>query len=181
MGPFGLVNCLSPQTTNVTKLEILSACRVTSTSLMIRWARHFPQRSFRHFGCFTKWVIWLGAGRSCKPRGDIEVQPKSNQELFQMIFRLCFLLSVGIFTAIAAEQTCLLTVYVEDDMHRPAIKTWVELRDEESRVVRKEQISGQPLRICDFGFGKHTLIIEGNSCYRSPSRTFRVRRARRRR
>lgn len=57
-----------------------------------------------------------------------------------------------------------MTLKVSNSMGWPATSTWIELVDTSGRVVRKEMMRGPELKICDFGFGPHTLRVGTNEC-----------------
>jgi hypothetical protein len=67
----------------------------------------------------------------------------------------------------AAEPTgvCALTLNVTSARGVPIASTWVELRDASNRIELREMITGPTARICDFGFGTHTLHVGTNECY----------------
>jgi hypothetical protein len=66
--------------------------------------------------------------------------------------------------AARAEDFCAVTLKVSNSMGWPATSTWIELVDPSGRVVRKEMMRGSELKICDFGFGPHTLRVGTNEC-----------------
>ncbi len=64
----------------------------------------------------------------------------------------------------AAEEFCAVTLNVLDSGGAPISSTWIELVNSEGLVVRKEEMIGPTIRICDFGFGPHTLRVGTNEC-----------------
>jgi hypothetical protein len=70
----------------------------------------------------------------------------------------------GIPLPAAAPEFCALSVKVSDWEGRPINFTWMELADSSGRVERRESV-GSEFRICDFGFGPHTLRIGTNECF----------------
>jgi hypothetical protein len=79
------------------------------------------------------------------------------------VLMLGFCLQPGARAA-RAEDFCAVTLKVSNSMGWPATSTWIELVDPSGRVVRKEMMSGPELKICDFGFGPHTLRVGTNEC-----------------
>jgi hypothetical protein len=63
-----------------------------------------------------------------------------------------------------ADEFCAVTLNVEGPDHRPISSTWIELDDPSGHLLRKEMMVGPALRICDFGFGPHTLRVGTNEC-----------------
>ena len=66
--------------------------------------------------------------------------------------------------AARAGDFCAVTLKVSNSLGWPVTSTWIELVDPSGRVVRKEMISGSELKICDLGFGPHTLRVGTNEC-----------------
>lgn len=62
------------------------------------------------------------------------------------------------------EDYCAATLKVLGVDGRPITSTWIELEDSSGRVVRSEMIQEAEHRICDFGFGPHTLRVGTNEC-----------------
>ena len=60
---------------------------------------------------------------------------------------------------------CALTAYVQDAKGAPVSRTWVELFDQRSTVVFSGLVDSNPVRICDFGFGTHTLRVGRHGCF----------------
>jgi hypothetical protein len=63
-----------------------------------------------------------------------------------------------------AEDFCAITLNVAADSGQPITSTWVELVDPTGKVVRREMMRGPLHRICDFGFGPHSLRVGTNEC-----------------
>lgn len=63
-----------------------------------------------------------------------------------------------------AEDFCAVTLNVVTADGRPITSTWIELVDPSGNAVRREQMHGSALRICDFGFGPHQLRVGTNEC-----------------
>lgn len=87
-----------------------------------------------------------------------------------MIMRLIscgLLLLAGLASVSAApkEDFCAVTLHVVGPDGAPITSTWIELDDPSHHVVRKEMMAGPTLRICDFGFGPHTLKVGTNECF----------------
>jgi hypothetical protein len=87
-----------------------------------------------------------------------------------MIMRLIscrVMLLVGLASASAAprEDFCAVTLHVVGPDGAPITSTWIELDDPSRRVVLREMMAGPTLRICDFGFGPHTLKVGTNECF----------------
>jgi len=70
---------------------------------------------------------------------------------------------VGPVTA-RADDFCALTLRVTGPMGEPSRSTWIELDDASGRVVWRDAMQGPDLKICDFGFGPHTLRVGTNEC-----------------
>jgi hypothetical protein len=62
-----------------------------------------------------------------------------------------------------AEEFCALTLNVVGSDGLPIRRTWVQLLDE-SGAGPYTMMEGSTLRICDFGFGPHTLRVGTNEC-----------------
>ena len=65
----------------------------------------------------------------------------------------------------AAGEFCALSVSISTHDGRPARLTPVLLMDSSGKRVFDEQADGSELRICDFGFGPHKLVIGYGFCY----------------
>jgi hypothetical protein len=70
-------------------------------------------------------------------------------------------LSLGAPPAMA-EDFCAITLKVTGPKGEPVTNTWIELVDPSGRVVLRERTQGSEHRICDFGFGPHTLRVGTN-------------------
>lgn len=79
------------------------------------------------------------------------------------VFSLVFSVSL-IIPAARAEDFCAVTLNVVAADGRPITSTWIDLVDPSGNVVRREQMHGSTLRICDFGFGPHELRVGTNEC-----------------
>lgn len=73
-----------------------------------------------------------------------------------------------------AAEFCALTVSVTEPDGKPIRSTMVELIDPAGSVVRREMMVGPVLKICDFGFGPHTLRIGTNECLPTAVSNLRV-------
>jgi hypothetical protein len=80
-----------------------------------------------------------------------------------MLFAVLFGLMLCQPTA-RAEDFCALTVDVMDRNLEPVTGTWVELLDSRGNVELRTRTESPTLRICDFGFGPHTLRVGTNNC-----------------
>jgi hypothetical protein len=67
--------------------------------------------------------------------------------------------------ASSATDFCALTVDFMDHQGRPARLTPVQLMDPSGKVVFDKQVEGPSMRICDFGFGAHQLLVGYSFCY----------------
>ena len=65
---------------------------------------------------------------------------------------------------VRAEDFCALTVNIATDGGKPFTSTWIELEDPSGKVVLNRQVTEPTFRICDFGFGPHTLRVGTNEC-----------------
>lgn len=88
--------------------------------------------------------------------------------VLRMIRPLCGLIFGGLaltscLPAVRAAEFCALDVRVTDLDGKPITSTWIELVDPTDRVVRREMV-GHEFKICDFGFGPHTLRVGTNEC-----------------
>ena len=78
-------------------------------------------------------------------------------------FAFWFLAFVG--PVLAAEKFCALTVELLDRDGAPAKLTPVQLIGPSGEIVFNDQVSGSKLRICDFGFGLHKLVVGPSYCH----------------
>jgi hypothetical protein len=78
-------------------------------------------------------------------------------------FAVAFCLLLGVSCA-RAEDFCALTVNLTSFTGLPPASTWVELVDQSGEVEQREEMRGATFRICDFGFGSHTLRVGTNEC-----------------
>ncbi len=89
-------------------------------------------------------------------------------ELFPISFlRLGAALLLGICLQLSSARAgdfCAVTLNVTGPHGEPITSTWIELVDPSGRVVRREMMQGSEHRICDFGFGPHTLRVGTNEC-----------------
>jgi len=74
-----------------------------------------------------------------------------------------FLLHLGA-TIGRAQDFCAVKLHVAGSGGERVTSTWIELEDPSGKVVRKEMMVGPDLKICDFGFGPHTLRVGTNEC-----------------
>jgi|CZKN01.1.fsa_nt_gi hypothetical protein len=79
------------------------------------------------------------------------------------LYAVTFCLLLGASCA-TGEDFCALTLNLVDSRGLPPYSTWVELVDESGTAERLEQVHGATLKICDFGFGPHTLRVGTNEC-----------------
>jgi hypothetical protein len=97
--------------------------------------------------------------------------------LYAFLLRVC---SLGILVAHLTPQTagaaefCALTVKAVNSDGRPVTSTWIELVDPRGAVVRSQMMVGPELKICDFGFGPHTLRVGTNECLPAAVSNLRV-------
>ena len=71
----------------------------------------------------------------------------------------------GRYGSAQSEEFCALTLDVKTPDGTPTGNTWVELRDDAGNVELRKQMKGSELRICDFGFGKHSLVVGTNEAF----------------
>lgn len=82
-----------------------------------------------------------------------------------LLLRLGFIIIAQFWPARAgAQEFCAVTLSVSGSDGAPITSTWIELVDPAGKVVRREMINGPTARICDFGFGPHTLRVGVNEC-----------------
>jgi hypothetical protein len=74
-----------------------------------------------------------------------------------------------------AVDFCALTVDIQDSTGGPAKLTHVQLVDPTGKVVFQDQVEGSTLRICDFGFGEHKLVVGNPRCYPNTVSGIRLR------
>jgi hypothetical protein len=65
---------------------------------------------------------------------------------------------------VVAKDFCAVTLHVTGARGEPITSTWIELVNPTGRVVRREMTNGSEHKICDFGFGPHTLRVGTNEC-----------------
>jgi hypothetical protein len=63
-----------------------------------------------------------------------------------------------------AETFCALTVNILSTSGTAVTSTWIELTDEKGSVELRTATEGPRARVCDFGFGPHTLRVGTNEC-----------------
>lgn len=63
-----------------------------------------------------------------------------------------------------AADFCALSVHVVDSSGKPIGRMWVELTDASGKTERREMMEGPDFKICDFGFGEHTIHVGTNEC-----------------
>lgn len=63
-----------------------------------------------------------------------------------------------------AADRCAVNLEVVSSDGRPIVSTSVELRNSDDKVVFSTAMKGSTLRICDFGFGAHSLRVGTNEC-----------------
>ena len=64
-----------------------------------------------------------------------------------------------------AEPFCAIQLHVELSDGLPFRSTWIELVDSSGNTELRQEMVGPDLRICDFGFGVHTLRVGVNECF----------------
>jgi hypothetical protein len=64
-----------------------------------------------------------------------------------------------------AEPFCAVTVILETPTHVPVTSTWGEVVNAKGKTVLREMINGDKWRICDFGFGAHSIRVGTNECF----------------
>lgn len=85
--------------------------------------------------------------------------------MFMRLSLLVLAATVAKPSAVAAKDFCALTVGLLDSRGAPAKLTPVQLIDPSGKIVFDEQIEGPTARICDFGFGPHSLVVGYGFCY----------------
>ena len=83
--------------------------------------------------------------------------------MIKLAAKLLFLSTVIAPSYIWAQDFCALTVDLQKFDGQPASRTPVVLKDSLGKVVFEDSVAGPKVEICDFGFGRHTLIVGG--CY----------------
>ena len=78
-------------------------------------------------------------------------------------FAVTFCLLFGASCA-RGDDFCALTVNLTSFTGLQPASTWVELVDQSGDVERREEMHGATFKICDFGFGPHTLRVGTNEC-----------------
>jgi len=78
-----------------------------------------------------------------------------------LLLSICLLLGPSLGRA---EDFCAVTLKVTGSKGEPITSTWIELVDQSGRIVRREMMRGTEHKICDFGFGPHTLRVGANEC-----------------
>ncbi len=68
-------------------------------------------------------------------------------------------------TVARADDFCALTVNIVGWDGAPNNRTWIELLDPTGKVELREMAEGPSVKICDFGFGEHTLRVGANECF----------------
>ena len=66
--------------------------------------------------------------------------------------------------SIMAEDFCALTLDVVTSDGKPGTVSSVELLDSSGQRVLTKEVAGPTVRICDFGFGRHTLRVGTKDC-----------------
>jgi hypothetical protein len=67
--------------------------------------------------------------------------------------------------SVAAKEFCALSVELLDSEGAPAKLTPVQLINSSGEIVFDQQVSGSMLHICDFGLGRHKLVVGYGFCY----------------
>ncbi len=84
------------------------------------------------------------------------------------IIRALRVIAIGVcaFAAnAAAAEFCALTVDIIGTDGHPARLTPVRLIDPSGKTVFDKEVEGSSVKICDFGFGPHTLMVGYRHCY----------------
>jgi hypothetical protein len=76
----------------------------------------------------------------------------------------CALYLHGASSVAHATDFCALSFHVVDSSGKPIGRTWIELTDASGKTERREMMEGPDFKICDFGFGEHTLHVGTNEC-----------------
>ena len=95
-----------------------------------------------------------------------------------LIVRLSPLMLAATVVTISAAATkafCALTLDVLDSGGAPAKLTPVKLIDSSGAIVFDQQVEGSTVRICDFGFGPHRLVVGYGRCYPATISNLRLR------
>jgi hypothetical protein len=88
---------------------------------------------------------------------------RARRPISHRILSLCAFSFVLLQPRVRAEEFCALTLNIVDSDGLPIRRTWVQLLDE-SGAGPYTMMEGPTLRICDFGFGPHTLRVGTNEC-----------------
>jgi hypothetical protein len=83
--------------------------------------------------------------------------------LFRALF-WCALCLQQTHSLARGEDFCALTVNIVPEGGKPFTSTWIELEDPSGKIVLRRQVTDPTFRICDFGFGPHTLRVGTNEC-----------------
>jgi hypothetical protein len=75
---------------------------------------------------------------------------------------------------LSAQDFCALTANIVNSSDKPISSTWAQLEDASGNIVLRVQ-TGSVLRICDFGFGAHTLRVGINECLPVTIQNLRLR------
>jgi len=116
--------------------------------------------------CATKlkWLVFgLGLSRSgFKERIMTQLQITCFGLLKLFLWRfVCLQLASPLASA---EDFCAVTLHVAGVDGVPVTSTWIALEDANGKTIRKEMTEGPIIKICDFGFGAHTLRVGTNKC-----------------
>jgi len=63
-----------------------------------------------------------------------------------------------------ADEFCAVTLNVVGSDGLPIRRTWVQLLDDSGTAELNTMMEGSTLKICDFGFGPHSLRVGSNEC-----------------
>lgn len=63
-----------------------------------------------------------------------------------------------------AADFCAITIHLQNPDGRPANLAHVRFEGPDGSVLIDEELRGNPIRICDYGFGLHTLKVGWNGC-----------------
>ena len=66
--------------------------------------------------------------------------------------------------ASAADGFCGVIVNISAQSGQPVNSTLIEVLDSTGKVVRSEFTKGPQYRLCDFGFGAHSIRVGANEC-----------------
>jgi hypothetical protein len=100
-----------------------------------------------------------------------------NPKMYSVVYRLALLSLLPLVTALHAQTGtfCAVTVEVTGPDNLPIQSTWMELLGPDGKVEARNQMDGPIYRLCDFGFGQHSLRVGANECFPVTISNLRVR------